>query len=70
MKLVGGDSGRCEKEQFVDEIILAPSERCVVDVLFDKPGRVILEHHSPNRCYELGTIDVTSVPATPSFRQP
>ncbi len=27
MKLVGGDSGRCEKEEFVDEVLLSPSER-------------------------------------------
>ena len=27
MKLVGGDSGRCEHETFVDEVVIAPSER-------------------------------------------
>ena len=35
MKLVGGDSGRYEHEAFVDEVLLAPSERAVVDVLFE-----------------------------------
>ena len=39
MKLVGGDSGHVEHEQFVDDVILAPSERVVVDVLFDQAGR-------------------------------
>ena len=39
MKLVGGDSGRYEREEFVDDVILAPSERVVVDVLFDAAGR-------------------------------
>ncbi len=38
MKLVGGDSGHVEHEQFVDDVILAPSERVVVDVLFDQPA--------------------------------
>ena len=38
MKLVGGDSGRYEREEFVDSVILAPSERVVVDVLFEQPG--------------------------------
>ena len=38
-KLVGGDSGRYERETFTDEVLLAPSERAVVDVLFDRPGR-------------------------------
>jgi FtsP/CotA-like multicopper oxidase with cupredoxin domain len=34
VKLVGGDSGRVEHEQFVEDVILAPSERVVVDVCF------------------------------------
>ena len=37
MKRVGGDSGRCEREQLVEDVVLAPSERTVVDVLFDEP---------------------------------
>jgi FtsP/CotA-like multicopper oxidase with cupredoxin domain len=69
MKLVGGDSGRCEVEQFVDELLLAPSERAVVDVLFDKSGPVTLEHHSPDRCYRLATIDVMPGPTAPPLRQ-
>ena len=38
-KLVGGDSGRYERETIIDEVLLAPSERAVIDVLFDTPGR-------------------------------
>ena len=47
MKLVGGDSGRCEHEELVESVVLAPSERAVVDVLFDEPGEVTLEHRTP-----------------------
>src|SRR4051794_9664713 len=47
MKLVGGDSGRCERERFVNSVILAPSERAVVDVLFDREGDAVLEHRTP-----------------------
>ena len=65
MKLVGGDSGRCEQEEFVEEVLLAPSERVVVDVLFDKAGRATLEHHHPERCYPLASITVTEDVATP-----
>jgi FtsP/CotA-like multicopper oxidase with cupredoxin domain len=57
-KLVGGDSGRYELEEFVDSILLAPSERAVVDVLFAEPGQVTLEHRTPGRTYALATIDV------------
>ena len=39
MKLVGGDSGHYEHEEVVEEVLLAPSERVVVDVLFADAGR-------------------------------
>jgi FtsP/CotA-like multicopper oxidase with cupredoxin domain len=58
MKLVGGDSGRCEREELVDSVTLAPSERVVVDVLFDSTGEVVLEHRTPETVYRLGTITV------------
>jgi FtsP/CotA-like multicopper oxidase with cupredoxin domain len=58
MKLVGGDSGRCETESFVDSVVLAPSERAVLDVLFDTEGEVALEHQTPDHIYRLGSISV------------
>lgn len=68
IKLVGGDSGRVEHEQFVSEVVLAPSERVVVDVLFDETGELTLEHHTPGRIYPLATISVSGDRAEPSFR--
>jgi len=65
MKLVGGDSGRTEHEEFVSEVILAPSERAVVDVLFGQPGQLELQHRTPDRAYRLATITVTGERATP-----
>jgi FtsP/CotA-like multicopper oxidase with cupredoxin domain len=58
MKLVGGDSGRCEHEELVESVVLAPSERVVVDVLFDAAGEAALEHRTPDRTYELAAITV------------
>ena len=55
MKLVGGDSGRVERSEFVAEVLLAPSERAVVDVLLDRPGELTLEHRTPDRTYPLAT---------------
>jgi FtsP/CotA-like multicopper oxidase with cupredoxin domain len=63
MKLVGGDSGRCEHEQLVESVILAPSERVVVDVLFDAEGQAALEHITPERTYRLGSVGVAGEPA-------
>jgi FtsP/CotA-like multicopper oxidase with cupredoxin domain len=65
MKLVGGDSGRCEVEQFVDDVTLAPSERVVVDVLFQEPGQLALEHRTPERTYKLAAITVSQEAASP-----
>ena len=59
MKLVGGDSGHVEHEQFVDDVVLAPSERVVVDVLFAQDGEFVLEHHTPDRVYSLAAITVS-----------
>jgi len=67
MKLVGGDSGRYERETFVEEVLLAPSERAVLDVLFETPGPVPLEHRTPGHTYELGSISVTDEPIEQSF---
>jgi FtsP/CotA-like multicopper oxidase with cupredoxin domain len=66
MKLVGGDSGRVEHEEFVESVVLAPSERAVVDVLVDRPGELALEHHTPDRTYRLATVRVAEGPAAPS----
>ena len=68
MKLVGGDSGHVEHEQFVEEVILAPSERAVVDVLFGDAGELTLEHRTPGRTYPLARIDVAGDPAQPSLK--
>src|SRR3954453_2066262 len=59
MKLVGGDSGHVEHEQFVEDVILAPSERVIVDVLFDQAGDLTLEHHTPGRVYPLARLSVS-----------
>ena len=67
MKLVGGDSGRHEREEMVEDVILAPSERVVVDVLFDQPGEATLEHRTPERTYPLATITVEEQRADPQL---
>ena len=65
MKLVGGDSGHYEREEIVERVLLAPSERVVVDVLFEQPGRLVLDHLTPDRTYSLAEIIVGGEPARP-----
>jgi FtsP/CotA-like multicopper oxidase with cupredoxin domain len=67
MKLVGGDSGHHEREEMVEDVILAPSERVVVDVLFDQPGEATLEHRTPERTYALAAITVEEERAEPQL---
>lgn len=67
MKLVGGDSGRLEDEELVNQVLISPSERAVVDVLFDTAGIVPLEHCTPERTYRLGAVDVSKGEGTGSL---
>jgi suppressor of ftsI len=42
MKLVGSDVGRYGGEEWVESVVIAPAERYIVDVRFDRPGTVPL----------------------------
>ena len=68
MKLVGGDSGRYERHTFVEDVLLSPSERAIIDVLFDTAGTFSIAHSTPTRSYTLGTITVTDDPIDESLR--
>jgi FtsP/CotA-like multicopper oxidase with cupredoxin domain len=70
MKLVAGDNGRYEHEEWIDAVLLAPSERAVVDVMLPDPGTFSLEHRTPETTYRLGTITVTAGPETGPPDQP
>jgi FtsP/CotA-like multicopper oxidase with cupredoxin domain len=62
MKLVGGDSGRYERHIFVEDVLLSPSERAIIDVLFETAGTFTIANSTPTRSYLLGTISVTDAP--------
>jgi FtsP/CotA-like multicopper oxidase with cupredoxin domain len=65
MKLVGGDSGHVEREEIVEDVILAPSERMVVDVRFDAEHEAVLEHRTPDTTYRLASVTVSDEEAEP-----
>jgi FtsP/CotA-like multicopper oxidase with cupredoxin domain len=69
MKLVGADSGHVEHEQFVDDVVIAPSERVVVDVLFDEAGDLMIEHRTPDRTYSLARVHVSGERVETSFEK-
>jgi FtsP/CotA-like multicopper oxidase with cupredoxin domain len=67
MKLVGADSGHYEHEELVEEVLIAPSERIAVDVLFGEAGELELEHRTPERAYPLASITVPDEQPERSF---
>ena len=58
LKVIGSDGGSYESEFFVNSIIVSPSERSVVEVLFDKPGEYKIKHVNPDNTYALGKVKV------------
>ncbi len=58
LKLVGGDSGRIEKENFVDSILIGPSERYVIEAYFPDEGIFEINHKTPEKIYHLGQVSV------------
>jgi FtsP/CotA-like multicopper oxidase with cupredoxin domain/cation diffusion facilitator CzcD-associated flavoprotein CzcO len=66
MKLVGADAGHYEQEELVEEVLLAPSERVVVDVQFPNAGQLELQHRTPERTHSLASIAVTEQQPQPS----
>jgi FtsP/CotA-like multicopper oxidase with cupredoxin domain len=73
MKLVGSDAGRYEREEWVDHVVIAPSERAIIDVRFNDAGAFTLQHVTPERAYLLASIDVvdagSSVPRAEDFER-
>lgn len=66
LKLVGGDNGAYEKATWQDSVILAPSARAIVDVMFSKAGTYEMQNNTPDGTNVLGQITVSSDMAQPS----
>ena len=77
IKVLASDVSRFEHEQMVPSVVLAPAERYVVEVRFDKPGQYAMvnavqaiNHYRGEFEPEvdtLGAITVDSVAATPDY---
>src|SRR3989344_77363 len=67
LKLVGADGGSYEKDQWKDSVIIGPSERSSVEVLFDKSGTFVIQNKTPDQTYTLGSINVSSDPVSVSY---
>lgn len=67
LKLIGNDGGFYEQESWADSVIIAPSERRVIEAYFNQPGNYEVRNVNPLETYTLGTITVTPEPAIPSY---
>lgn len=67
IKRVGGDNGAYERDEWQDAVRIAPSERVVVEALFDTSGMFVMQNKAPEKTTQLGTVIVSTDVATPSF---
>jgi FtsP/CotA-like multicopper oxidase with cupredoxin domain len=78
MKVVASDLGRFEREEWVENVVIAPAERYIVDVRFDGAGEAALVNrvhaidHIMARFFEetdtLGVVRIAPRPARPDHR--
>jgi FtsP/CotA-like multicopper oxidase with cupredoxin domain len=78
IKVVASDVSKFEREQRVTSVVIAPAERYVVEVMFDRPGRTAvvnaiqaINHYAGEFSPEVDTLGVVSVAAkaaSPSYR--
>jgi len=75
MKVVAGDVGKFEREEWVNSVVLAPAERYVVDVEFARAGRVplvnrvqALDHMAGVYAPEVDTLGMVRVRDVPVAR--
>jgi FtsP/CotA-like multicopper oxidase with cupredoxin domain len=67
MKLVGSDNGKYEQEEWVESVVIGPSERQIVEIWFDKDGEYQIQNKTPEKTYKLGIIAVAQNPVATSF---
>jgi suppressor of ftsI len=77
LKLVGGDVGKLEREEWVESVVIAPAERWIVDARFERTGtaaivnRVQAIDHARGAFFSqadtLGVVTVTDSGATPDL---
>jgi suppressor of ftsI len=67
IKLVGGDNGKYEREEWVDSLVLSPSERAVIEVIFEEDGEYQIVHKTPDKTYSMGKITVNKAPVTTKY---
>ena len=58
LKLIGGDNGLFERDEFVDTVTIAPSERAIVDMLFEEAGQYTIQNNNQEANTQIAEINV------------
>jgi len=69
LKHVGADGGAYEKDEWKDSVTLGPSERAIVEVLFDTSGTFAFQNKTPEKTYTLGNVVVANTPVDVSYAE-
>lgn len=69
MKWVGGDASKVEREEFLEALILSPSERAVIEVLFETPGLFKIMNDNKEGTTELGSVTVSKLTSEMDHRE-
>jgi suppressor of ftsI len=77
LKLVGGDVGKLEREEWGESVVLAPAERWIVDARFERAGKATIVNrvqaidHGRGLFFPetdtLGVVTVLDEPASPDY---
>src|SRR3989344_882733 len=67
LKLVGSDGGAYEQDQWKDSVVTGPSERAIVEVLFNTSGTFAIQNKTPDQTYTLGSVVVSNESTTVSY---
>lgn len=67
LKLVGADNGAYEKATWQNSVILGPSERAIIDVMFTQAGVYSIQNKTPEGTTKLGEINVSVNAVQPSY---
>lgn len=68
-KLVAADLGQYERQEFVDDVLISPAERMVVEAHFEEPGVYQVMHTMPSGEVELARVLVTDETVATSYAE-
>ncbi|MDD9954184.1 MAG: multicopper oxidase family protein [Candidatus Woesearchaeota archaeon] len=67
MKRIASDLSFYEREELIDELIIGPAERYIVDVHFPTAKTYTIQHRAAGKIYNLVTVLVKDTPARNNF---